>query len=110
MIRQYDVRLTAGAEQDLRGLHAFRMTQAGREAADALLADIASTAGALATFPDRGSIPLELQALGMTEYRQTLCKPYRILYRVVDTTVFVVLICDGRRDMQSLLERRLLTR
>ncbi len=109
MTRRYGVRLTAGAEQDLRGLHAFRATQAGRKAADALLADIAATAGALSAFPDRGSIPSELQALGMTEYRQTLCKPYRILYRVIDTTVFVVLIADGRRDMQSVLEHRLLT-
>jgi len=35
-------------------------------------------------------------------------KPYRIIYRVMDKTVYVLLIVDGRRDMQPLLERRLL--
>jgi toxin ParE1/3/4 len=35
-------------------------------------------------------------------------KPYRLIYRVVDARVIVYLIVDGRRDMQSLLARRLL--
>ena len=33
---------------------------------------------------------------------------YRIIYRVLDKDVYVLLIFDGRRDMQSLLQRRLL--
>ncbi|RPJ74031.1 MAG: type II toxin-antitoxin system RelE/ParE family toxin, partial [Desulfobacteraceae bacterium] len=35
-------------------------------------------------------------------------KPYRIIYRVMDKNVYVLLVVDGRRDMQSLLQRRLL--
>jgi toxin ParE1/3/4 len=33
---------------------------------------------------------------------------HRIIYRVMDKKVYVLLIVDGRRDMQSLLQRRLL--
>lgn len=35
-------------------------------------------------------------------------KPYRLVYRVAGERVYVYLIADGRRDMQSLLARRLL--
>ena len=35
-------------------------------------------------------------------------RPYRIIYRVIENNVYVLVIADGRRDMQSLLQRRLL--
>jgi toxin ParE1/3/4 len=49
-----------------------------------------------------------LLALGIREYRQAFFKPYRLIYRVIGKRVFIYLIADGRRDMQSLLSRRLL--
>lgn len=61
-----------------------------------------------ATFPERGSFPKELLALGIRDYRQIFFKPYRVIYRVIGQRVYVYLIADGRRDMQSLLTRRLL--
>lgn len=42
------------------------------------------------------------------EYRETFFKPYRIVYHIDDARVFISLIADGRRDMRSLLARRLL--
>lgn len=62
----------------------------------------------LAQFPERGSYPKELLALGIKEYRQTSFKPYRVIDRVVRKQVVIYLIVDGRRDMQSVLARRLL--
>ena len=62
----------------------------------------------LAQFPERGSNPKELVALGIKDYRQTAFKPYRVIYRVLGGRVVIYLIVDGRRDMQSLLARRLL--
>jgi toxin ParE1/3/4 len=58
--------------------------------------------------PARGSYPRELLDLGIKEYRQVFFKPYRLIYRVVARDVIVFVIADGRRDMQSLLARRLL--
>ena len=46
--------------------------------------------------------------LGIREYREIFFKPYRIIYRIMKKNVYVLLIVDGRRDMQSLLQRRLL--
>ena len=39
---------------------------------------------------------------------EDLFKPYRVIYRVLGNVVHVFLIADGRRDMQTLLQRRLL--
>ncbi len=63
-------------------------------------------ANPLSSFPERGSHPKELPALGIREYRQTCFKPYRMVYRLVEKRVYVYLIADGRRDMQTLLARR----
>jgi toxin ParE1/3/4 len=110
MSSRHAVRLTAGAEQDLRILCRYRTAHVDEAAAGGLLDEIASTAAGLAHLPEHGAIPREVEQLGMTEYRQTLCHPCRMIYRIIDMTVFIVLIADGRRDMASLLERRLLTR
>jgi len=62
----------------------------------------------LSRFPGRGSYPRELVALGLKAYRQTAFEPYRVIYSVTGSQVIVYLIADGRRDMQSVLARRLL--
>jgi toxin ParE1/3/4 len=62
----------------------------------------------LSRFPERGGYPKELISLGIKEYRQRAFKPYRVIYRVLGKQVVIYLIADGRRDMQSVLARRLL--
>ena len=109
--RGYAVELTAGAEQDMDEIIAFVATNDTPGRASALLDRLLATAETLATAPQRGSVPRELQALGMREYRQTLFKPYRLIYTIQEQprpAVFVVVIVDGRRDMGALLQRRLL--
>jgi toxin ParE1/3/4 len=50
----------------------------------------------------------ELREVGVSDYREILWKPYRILYFVEDKRVYVVAILDGRRDLVDLLVQRLL--
>ena len=64
--------------------------------------------GSLSEFPERGVYPKELLELGIRDYREIFFKPYRVIYRVTDDVVHVLLIAEGRRDMQTLLQRRLL--
>ena len=62
----------------------------------------------LSAFPERGVYPKELVARGIRDYRQTAFMPCRVIYRVMAQKVYIFVIADGRRDMQSLLARRLL--
>ena len=109
--RRYAVELTDGAEHDLDEIVAFVATNDSPGKAHALLERLLATAETLATAPQRGSVPRELQALGIREYRQTMFKPYRLIYTVQAQprpAVLIVVIADGRRDLRTLLERRLL--
>lgn len=105
---RHKVLLTAGAERDLESIHGYIAEFDSIASANHLLDRLLKVAEGLATFPERGVHPRELLALGIHEYRQAFFKPYRLIYRLIDKQVYVYLIADGRRDMQSLLARRLL--
>ncbi|MCP2500254.1 MAG: type II toxin-antitoxin system RelE/ParE family toxin [Deltaproteobacteria bacterium] len=100
--------LTADAARDLEDLYRYIALHDAPGKAEYVLAGIEKTFGSLSEFPDRGTYPKELLALGIREYREIFFKPYRVIYRVLGNVVHVFLIADGRRDMQTLLQRRLL--
>ena len=103
-----EVLLTAGAERDLEDIHDYVAEFDSSAKADHVLDRLLEIATSLERFPERGKIPRELRVLGIREYRQTFFKPYRVIYRVFGERVFIHLIADGRRDLQTLLARRLL--
>lgn len=105
---RYEVLLTEGAEQDLESIHDYISEFDCLANANYVLDRLMEVVEGLAQLPERGSYPKELVALGIKEYRQTAFKPYRVIYRVVGSQVVIYLIVDGRRDMQSVLARRLL--
>ncbi len=102
------VLLTEDAEHDLEELYEYIAAHDSPAKADYVLDSIEKKLNDLLQFPERGSIPSELDEFGIREYRQVLFKPYRIIYRLIDDNVYVYLIVDGRRDMQGLLARRLI--
>jgi len=102
------VLLTDGAAHDLEELYEHITRHDAPEKADYVLAQIEKAFASLSESPERGAYPKELLALGIREYREIFFKPYRIIYRVSGGSVYVLLIADGRRDMQTLLQRRLL--
>jgi toxin ParE1/3/4 len=105
---KFEVLITEGAEQDLESIHDYIAEFDCVANANYVLDQLMDVVKSLSTFPERGSYPKELVALGIKEYRQTLFKPYRVIYRIVGSQVIIYLIADGRRDMQSVLARRLL--
>lgn len=106
----FSVLLTAGAEADLADIHGWIANNRSPEQAEEFLVNVLERIESLEQFPMRGPVPGELAALGIHEFRQMLVQPYRILYRVAGEQVYILLIADGRRDFQALLERRLLAR
>lgn len=105
---RYEVLLTRGAEHDLESIYDYIAEFDGVVNANHVLDELLKVVDDLAHIPERGHYPKELVALGIKEYRQVSFKPYRVIYRVIDDQVILYLIVDGRRDMQSVLARRLL--
>lgn len=103
-----EVLLTEDAEQDLQDLYEYIAKVDSLKNADHVLERLLEVTESLATSPERGSQPKELRSLGIQEYPQVFFKPYRVIYRLLDKQVVIYVIADGRRDVQSLLSRRLL--
>ena len=102
------VQLTEDAMRDLEEICDYIERHDAPDRADCVLEQIEKAFGSLSEYPERGNYPAELLDLGIREYREIFSKPYRIIYRVMENNVYVLLIADGRRDMQTLLQRRLL--
>ena len=104
----FEVLLTEGAEQGLEAIHDYSAELYCVANANHVLNQLMDGVEISASFPEPGDCPNELPALGIREYRQTSFKPCRVFYRVAGRQVVIFLIADGRRDMQSVLTRRLL--
>ena len=104
----FAVQLTDDAARDLEEIVDYISRQDAPGSAEYVLERIEQAFQGLSALPERGSYPRELLELGIREYREVFFKPYRIIYRVMGDGVYVLVIADGRRDMRTLLERRLL--
>jgi toxin ParE1/3/4 len=105
---RFKVNLVIDAETDLFDIYLYVAQHDSPEKAGRLLNNLEKTILRLETTPLRGSSPPELESIGVYEFREIYFKPYRIIYQVIKTIVYVHCIIDGRRDLQDLLQKRLL--
>lgn len=104
----FQVQLTKDAARDLKEIRDYISHHDGPARASHVVDRIETAFQRLSEYPQRGSYPKELLDIGVRDYREVLVKPHRIIYRVIGHTVYVLIMADGRRDMQTLLQRRLL--
>ena len=104
----FAVHLTEDAARDLEDICDYIEKRDSPASAAYVLDRIEEAFAGLSEHPLRGGFPKELLDIGIREYREVFFKPYRTIYRVMDENVYVLVIADGRRDMRTLLERRLL--
>lgn len=58
--------------------------------------------------PRLGTVPPELEELGIGRYLELAVGRNRLIYELRDDTVFILLVVDHRRDFRTDLTRRLL--
>jgi len=105
---KYTVHLVIDAENDLLDIYRYVARHDSAEKADRLLDNLEKTISKLETLPLRGHYPPELESIGVLEFREVFFKPYRIIYQVINKDVYVHAVLDGRRDLQELLQQRML--
>lgn len=105
---KFAVRLIEDAEADMRDIYQYVLENDSAESAIRLLQKIEETMVKLETMPARGHVPPELERVGVMDFREVHFKPFRIIYEIRGTDVFVHCVLDGRRDLQELLYRRML--
>ena len=102
------VYLLAGAEEDLKDLRRYILRNFGDAVWHDSYRKIKESVALLQSAPESGSIPDELAVLNLSQYRQIISGMNRIFYEIRGNALYIHLVCDGRRDMQTLLSRRLL--
>ena len=104
----YDVLIVSDAEDDLFEIYSYIAIYDSPEKAEKVMEKLEECCANLKTFPERGHIPPELERVGILEFREIHYKPYRIIYQIKNSSIYVHCILDGRRSLQELLEHRLL--
>jgi len=97
----------AVAERDLLGIVDFIAEDDPGTALD-IVRKIKSGTGKLSRSPGRGRIVPELLKHGISRYREIVIKPWRVIYRIEEKSVYVVSVIDGRRNVEDVLLARLL--
>ena len=105
---KYHVYITADAEEDIFGIYKYVALTDRVENADHLFQKIEEKIYSLTTLANQGHFPPELEQIGIHEYREIHYKPYRIIYSVIEADVCVHCVLDERRDLEDLLQERLL--
>ena len=107
-MKKHNVQFDRDAEDDLFDIYSYVALNDSIQQADRLFEALTRACYSLRTLPLRGRIPPELQDIGVSQFREIRFKPYRIFYSIDHATVTVHCVLDGRRDMQTLLQERLL--
>lgn len=105
---KYAVYLISTAEDDIFEIYNYILQHDSQEKADYIFSQLQEVCDSLETMAMRGHVPPELERISIHDYREIHFKPYRIIYQIFKNKVFIHSVLDGRRDMEDLLQRRLL--
>ncbi len=58
--------------------------------------------------PEKKRVVPELQQIGILKYREIIHEKYRIIFKIDNTKVYVLLVVDSRRNLEDILFQRLI--
>jgi plasmid stabilization system protein ParE len=96
------------AEHDLKDLKGYLIKNFDKDTWNTSYKKIKDAVGILRDFPQGGAMPEELESMNLTQYRQVISGMNRIIYEIRQETIYIHIVCDTRKDMKSLLTKRLL--
>jgi len=107
MNKKYRVKWAHPAQLDLMEIAGF-ISQDRPAVARKIAKKIRRRISSLKTSPERGRVVPELEKQGITQYREIIISPWRVIYRIDERTVYILLVVDGRRNLEDVLFMRLM--
>jgi plasmid stabilization system protein ParE len=104
----FSVVFLKSAEQDIKELKHYVIRRFGIETWQSTLNKLKESIHTLQTHPQAGKVPDELVAINSGQYRQIISSMNRVIYEIRRETIYIHIVCDNRRDMQGLLNRRMM--
>jgi toxin ParE1/3/4 len=103
----YRVIITLQAIEDLFEIYKYIFFNDGISKADKLFSELKMKCLSLNLLPNRGHKLPELKKINIKSFLEKHYKSYRIIYKIVERTVFINSVLDGRRSLDDLLHQRL---
>jgi len=105
MAKNYNVIWAKTANEDLIEIIQFIKFDSPITAKN-ILNKIKKKSFSLDSFPQRGRIVPELKEQGIFQYQELIIHPWRMIFRVSSSTVYVLSIIDARRNVEDILLNR----
>ena len=105
--KTYTVNVSKSAQNDLREIIKYIATNNPMNAQN-VLNKIEAKINSLEQFPERGAYVPELLNHNIKDYRQLLEAPWRIIYKIDNDIVNILIIIDSRRNTQDILVEKLI--
>ncbi len=107
MANSFDIVWTDAAVSDLDQIVDF-IAQENPKTAQKILDTVREQVGKLADFPLRGRVVPEFEKLGLHLFREMIIPPWRIVFRVTESHVYILAVIDTRQCCEEILFQRLL--
>jgi len=109
MAKKYHIKWAAPAREDINEIIAF-ISQTNINYAVKILDKIEDHVKQLVMFPEKYRIVPELERYGYLLYREIIVDYWRIIYKIENNYIYIMLVIDGRRNLEDLLLKKILLR
>jgi plasmid stabilization system protein ParE len=97
------VEILRSAWQDLDKISDLYIRMAGKASAQRMISEILETIRKLGDFPYMGAQHPDPE-LARLEYRKVICRDYVCVHKIVEKTVYVYRVVNGKTDYPKLLK------
>ena len=109
MAKKYIVKWTAPAREDVNEIIDY-ISESNINYAIKILDKIEAAVKDLSTFPQRYRIVPELEKYGYYLYRDVVVEYWKIIYKIENNLVYIMLVIDGRRNLDDILLKKMILR
>jgi len=109
MDKKYLIKWTAPAREDINEIIDY-ISKTNINYAVKILGSIEENVNKLDMFPERFRIVPELEKYGYLLYREIIIEYWRVIYKIENDYVYIMLVIDGRRNLEDLLLKKIILR
>ena len=106
-MKRFKVIWTKSAELDLELIIEYIKLNS-INTAKKIFVEIKQESNKLHTLPERKRVVPEFQQISITKYREIIYKRWRIVYKIDNEKVYVLIIVDSSRNLEDILFQRLI--
>jgi len=109
MNKKYYIKWAAPAREDVNEIIEY-ISKTNINYATKILDSIEKKVKKLDMFPERNRIVPEFEKNGYLVYREIIVEYWRIIYKIENDYVYIMLVIDGRRNLEELLLKKIILR